>query len=351
MKPQVAFVDHSFHKKTHSFDFFRKILSDNVEIDDLWDDHWKGGGRVKINILNRYQYIVFAQSINEYKDLKKIKGKIIWLPMYDNETTSIYRLDRALYYKLLASIPIRVICFSEKVYKRFVTLGLDCLLVKYYLNPSGYKKVSDYQSKRIFLWDRGNISFQDAKNIIGKQKIGRFILKIDYDPGLKNKMPSKKDIKQYNLEIIEGAIPKDKYLEILSRANIFICPRKKEGIGMSFLEAMAMGQLVIAHNDSTMNEYIESAKNGILIDNWDDEIDLTNFNKMGIEARKTCEQGYKNWQSSHDKIISFMLSSKKNKRRGPVEDRGLYLLWQVLDKFYKIIMPLYQFLRGSREQI
>jgi glycosyltransferase involved in cell wall biosynthesis len=43
-----------------------------------------------------------------------------------------------------------------------------------------------------------------------------------------------------------------------------MAPRRYEGIGMAFLEAMAMEMCVVAENQSTANEYILSGKNVIL---------------------------------------------------------------------------------------
>ncbi len=52
------------------------------------------------------------------------------------------------------------------------------------------------------------------------------------------------------------------YLDMLAAANVFFAPRRAEGIGMSFLEAMAMGLCVVAPRGPTMSEYIENGRNG-----------------------------------------------------------------------------------------
>ena len=55
------------------------------------------------------------------------------------------------------------------------------------------------------------------------------------------------------------------YLEHLSKCNIFIVPRLYEGIGLTFLEAMASGMVVLSSNFPTMNEYIQNNINGIFL--------------------------------------------------------------------------------------
>ena len=49
-------------------------------------------------------------------------------------------------------------------------------------------------------------------------------------------------------------------MKLVKYSDVFISPRKQEGIGMSFLEAMSLGKYIIAINDSTMNEYILNKK-------------------------------------------------------------------------------------------
>lgn len=46
----------------------------------------------------------------------------------------------------------------------------------------------------------------------------------------------------------------------INEKAIFIAPRDYEGIGLSFLEAMAMGKAVVGVNNPTMNEYIADGK-------------------------------------------------------------------------------------------
>ena len=52
----------------------------------------------------------------------------------------------------------------------------------------------------------------------------------------------------------------------MRESAFYVAPRPTEGIGMSFLEAMAMGRCVIAPDMPTMNEYIRHGENGLLYD-------------------------------------------------------------------------------------
>jgi glycosyltransferase involved in cell wall biosynthesis len=341
MKEKIAFVDYSFHKKTRSSDFFKKILLDKFEIDNLWDDHWVGGKAVRVDVLNRYQSIVFWQSISGYADLKKLKSKLIWLPMYDSENVSPYILDSVFYDKLLATLPLRVICFSKKLFNWFSHLGLNCILIRYYPNPKEFPGIKNFENKRIFFWDRGDITFEEVKNIIGSQEIKQLILKIDYDPNRTDRLPSKEEIKKYKIKIIQGHLPKNKYENLLAQTNIFIAPRRREGIGMSFLEAFAQGQCVIANNDSTMNEYIESGVNGLLISDWTKEVDLSQFEKIAKKARNDCFIGYKQWEEDQKIIFEFISLPKTKNKNSVMKIKGLYWSWLVLHTLYWPLLKIY----------
>jgi len=58
---------------------------------------------------------------------------------------------------------------------------------------------------------------------------------------------------------------RNEYEKILCSKQIYIAPRIKEGIGLSFL-SMAAGRVVVAPNFPTMNEYIIHTENGYLYD-------------------------------------------------------------------------------------
>jgi glycosyltransferase involved in cell wall biosynthesis len=63
----------------------------------------------------------------------------------------------------------------------------------------------------------------------------------------------------------DGPLPRQDYLGLFNQANIFIAPRLSEGVGLTFIEALARGCAVFAYNAPTMNEYISSGMNGYLL--------------------------------------------------------------------------------------
>ncbi len=310
MKQKLAYIDHSFHKKTKSTYFLRDILRDHFDIVDIWDESWNGGEKISATQINsqNFDYVLFFQSFLPLCELKKIKAKIIWVPMYDG----VVQLGNSFWMEL-STISIKILSFSKKISEITANHKLDTLSVQYFINPEDLPMVVDYAKKKVFFWQRTNFSFSDVKKIIGNQEINQFILKLDPDPGYKASFPIKEDIEKYNIKIIQETLSKEEYTSLLKESNLFISPRKYEGIGMSFIEAMTMGLSVVAIDKPTMNEYIRNDKNGYLVDpNKLREIDFSTFKKNGINAREGCLIGYEKWKNSHGEIINFMHSQFAN---------------------------------------
>ena len=78
---KLLFVDHDYHKKTKSSDFFRKILKKNFLLQDYWVDK-----KLKLDKkIYEYENIFFWQIFPPLKILRKLKNKnITWAPMYDS---------------------------------------------------------------------------------------------------------------------------------------------------------------------------------------------------------------------------------------------------------------------------
>merc|ERR1712127_467540 len=73
--------------------------------------------------------------------------------------------------------------------------------------------------------------------------------------------------KEYKIKFINKKfLPKNEYLDIFEKCNIFIAPRKKEGIGLTIVEAISKGMFIVGYDDATMNEYISDSRIGFIYD-------------------------------------------------------------------------------------
>ncbi|MEI8061180.1 MAG: glycosyltransferase [Candidatus Berkelbacteria bacterium] len=301
---KILYIDHSFHQKTSSTVFFRRILEDNFQVELLWDESWKGGKKISTKQINSHdcEAVVFFQVLPSISELKKINRKIIWLPMFDD----VDRLPK-VFWQELTTVSIKIISFCQHLTNIANEVGLDNINLQYFLNPAEYSQVLDYKTKRIFLWQRQDIGFPQLKSLFGNQEISQVILKLVADPYFKSEEPSREDIEKYNIQIIRSDTKKQQYLKLVQGCNIFISPRRSEGIGMSFLEAMSMGLAVVAFDNPTMNEYIENGKTGYLF-SGKEKINLDNLEQIGKNARDKSVIGYKSWQKSIPRMIEFINS-------------------------------------------
>ena len=100
--------------------------------------------------------------------------------------------------------------------------------------------------------------------------------------------------------------------KVVERAHFFFAPRALEGIGMSFLEAMARGQIVVAPDHPTMNEYIRHRTTGILYD-FDDlasdrKMTPKMMDEMSRAALRKTAFGYEEWTRDQDRLKSFLVN-------------------------------------------
>jgi len=307
-KKSAAYIDHSFHKKTKASEFVKKLLSEEYALTELWDESWKGGKGISVDYLNKNNFhtIFFFQNLPPCKYLKKLNCKrIVWYPMWDSEVNRSYS-------EWLRYLPfnIKIVSFSKILFNKLSKMGFDSIYLQYYMNPNSLNEnhlIKD-NDINIFFWNRVNkINWQTVKRLIGNNKINKVIFRNNPDPGYKILLPSEKDIEKYNIKIIKGWIEKDKYKKLLSECNVFIAPRPYEGIGMSFLEALALGMCVIAPNNATMNEYIILGENGYLYDLRNSkEIDLSNFVEIRKNARRMAINGFKKWEQEKYKMLEFI---------------------------------------------
>jgi glycosyltransferase involved in cell wall biosynthesis len=99
------------------------------------------------------------------------------------------------------------------------------------------------------------------------------------------------------------------YQQLLGAFEFYLAPRLAEGIGFSFLEAMARNRIVIAHNSSTMNEYIRHGKTGFLFSlkrvHPLPKVDLEMVRKR---LASYMEAGYRHWLEDQSRLQEFLKS-------------------------------------------
>lgn len=308
----IAYVDHSFHKKTLSTSFLPKILDlHGHQVDLFWDEQWCGGARVKWKDVSHYDVVIMFQAFcdTDGRPFHGLHRNVIYIPMLDQFGLWAGKRDGvAQFFKHFEGT--RIISFSSAVHTLALALNIPSLLIRYF-QPPLQKTQENAPGLRGFFWTRRNddISWSLIRKLIEDTHFESFHIHLTTDPGTSPpEMPTPEEIEKHRITTSTWFETKSEYESTLNRANVFFAPRLGEGIGQSFLEAMSRGQCVVAANQGTMNEYIISGLNGLLYDHTDPRaLDFSDIRSICDASLKTVEVGYAAWQSCENTLVDFIL--------------------------------------------
>jgi len=301
-KNKLAFIGHSFHKKTLSNEFFLDFLKDEYEISLFWDESWRGGDRVDIAaISSEFETFVFFQTMYESEDLKTIEEKnITFVPMYDG----VYEKTKKSWKQYR---DYKFICFSSVLYRRLEGYGFDALRIKYYPPAENEADLVSSGKPTVYFWQRvDEISWHDIRHLISPDQVEKVIINNSVDPGCTFIEPSLEDVKAYKIDVVSWFDSKKEYFEMLQLVDIVIAPRPYEGIGFSFLNAMARGKVIMAMDLPTANEYV-NVKTGYL---WQkgqkDRVDLSGFREKAEASWAEYNRGAKKSLEYEGKVLEYI---------------------------------------------
>ena len=307
---KLLFIGHEFHKTTKSSYFMQELLAEKYEIESFYIDPYKITDTDFTQISGKtFDILVLWQVMPSLMELEKyIKFKTCaFFPMYDHTKT----LNSPLWneYK-----NCNIINFSKAFHKTCKEGGLSSYYIQYFPKPADILDEGD--EKSIFFWQRSDkITTKTLEKVIDIKKIDKLYLHKNTDPKNKFIPPSK------NLEskVVYSSWfdTKDEMQKYIQKSALYFAPRRYEGIGMSFLEAMAAGRCVIAPDYPTMNEYIKNRETGFLYDYKRPELlTLSNIRKIQKNASEYIKQGYEKWEKEKYKIFEYIESE-------PVTDTDL----------------------------
>lgn len=252
------------------------------------------------------------------------KAKLIWVPMWD----SVEGLPQTWWNSLPRHL--RIVAFSDVVAKYATEARLPVLHLQYFIDPASMPLATWSQGRVMFYWNRiGLLPPQFLETLCHTLRIDKLLFRGKLDPGrspnLSYRLPER--LGNTVVESIDGISDRDAYLEQLKLVNIYVAPRPAEGVGMTFLEALASGCAVFAADAPTMNEYISHKANGYLFgpkykgdalqnpdqprrlpvsQQWD-EIQGLELMQMAQNARQHHLSGFERWNSRAEEYARFIL--------------------------------------------
>ncbi len=296
-KEKIAFIDHPFHKKTRSSNFFIDVLKDEY---DLHTFFLGVDPRSTIEEIADSDYdLVICWQTEFCAPYFLMRGKrVVCIPMFDG-------VENAPSWYWLAMRQARFINFCQDLHRKHRSLGIESIYVQYFGGSKLDIKQASFESLKGIFWQRRpneGLDYRFARSVLGDVVDSIHI----------HNAPDIGDATDWQppFGFTVSLFGKDSrnYRSALEEANIFLAPRKTEGIGHPLIEAMARGMCVIAHDKPTANEYIVDGVNGILID-YDKPHSFKELNdpnskkfltkeraeEFGKQARAFYEHGRKEW--------------------------------------------------------
>lgn len=296
----LVIVDNPYHQQTASSRFFLELFAE-LEPVVLHQDL---GEPALLEQLRQTPSaaLVFFQIQPKPRLLRALGHRnVTWVPMRDD-----LRYDASRVRQLTGST-LKFVNFCQEAHRVFEGRGQASLAVQFWPQVPEPPPRPARAAPRIFLWDRGYLQWPLLKQLLGEQAVDSVVLRLSPDPGRQAARPSADDIRRYRIELVEGWLPREDYQALLAGCDLFFAPRPLEGIGMATLEAMALGQGVIAPDRPTMNEYLRTGENGALYDPEQPRpLDLSGWRDWGAQARRDCLAGAERWAAQGQQIVDFV---------------------------------------------
>ena len=298
---KLLYIGHAYHNKTKSTQFLQDLFKTVYTVEtfdfDPYNDTYDIFNKLEGKTFDVVVIFQIAPNIDKLKQLINCQ-KFVFFPMYDGSGNAS---DEFWY----SYRNVKIINFSKTLHNRLISKGLDSHYIQFFPKPA--EKIVKGNTKFIFFWQRiNNININLVAKLFSKTKIDKIHIHKAIDPQHSFIEPNGK--MPFDIEYSEWYENKSDMLKDIEEAQIYIAPRIYEGIGMSFLEAMAMGRCVVAPNLPTMNEYIEQGQNGVLYDiNKIEPLDNFDAIKLGKNAFNYINQGYKKWEKEKNNILQWVI--------------------------------------------
>lgn len=338
-KKRLAFVDLAIHEVTKSTVFVMDLFKKDFEVVNIWYDY---GPKEKecIEEIKKYDNIFLLQILLPYStliQLQKAKKNIVWAPMYDGLPMSYY------YWEKIASTKIKILSFAGGIDKVCNKYNIDYVSVRYYKKPVNEIKELQKDKYSIFFWFRGSVKFSDWIGLFSMDRVEKiYYYSAPLGSKFKNEIISDEEIAKYKIDKIalqEFSVNRNIFLEYLEKSDIFICPRKQDGIGNPLIEAVSFGKFIVGNNDYTMKDYIKHNQNGFLYNtNGNEKVSVSAIQKSKKYRIKYAYEGYDSWKTDEVKINNLYSSFTFTSIRNPGLKIYLIMVYEFSKKVLKILL-------------
>ncbi len=295
---KTVFIGHTYHfENTKSSQFFIDILKESFGVEPVITHDPLVVKDSHPDTVVIWQRLFPPQAIDWWQ-----AKNIILCPMYDACPHDLAFWNQYKKYKIF--------CFSKTLYDMLLSAGFSCLYAQYYLKPD---------TKRALISSEVNAFFWERTPSLTWKQVARAaqnlpVTHLHFHTGLsQNKdmssRPTPEYDKKYSITYTDWFKDKAQMQSVLDSTDIYFAPRVSEGIGLSFIEALARGCIVAAWDAPTMNEYITDGVDGILYSDRSDFAKPYSIEELNMLKAKSIERasaGYDRWNASGKRIMDFL---------------------------------------------
>jgi len=298
---RMLLISHAFHQKTKSIGFLMDLFMQDYILEACYLDPSQGEdvGDSARDITEPVDLVLCIQVVPSQELLRRFaRSRWVYVPMFDFSET--WGLEQWLPFR-----NARILSFSKHLTARLVRWGFDVKDVQYFPEP---RKVMNWGNEgRVFFWNRVesiNLTIVDA--LLAASTVRSIHVHCSMDPGETFQAPSDALRRRFEISESQWFETRDQFTDLMEACSFYIAPRMKEGIGMSFLEAMAHGRCVIAPDHPTMNEYIIHGENGFLYDpEAPRPLDIRAVRSIQERTLASIEIGRRRWEVDKGNLINW----------------------------------------------
>jgi len=320
---KALFLDHKTHLSgTHSSDFFIEILAKYFDLTvSPYDGAWKKVVSKKFDVLFVWQYTGKPEDL-----LKFCIKNIVMVPMYDDCPNTV-QYWKSFYF-------CKVFCFTKAIYSVARQAGLHSFYAQFFFEND--VKNTSFSSKAFF-WDRGD-------KVVTSEKVVKLCEQLNIKKLIVHQCRSENlQSDTVKIQKTNWFDAKNDYYDVIDTASIYFAPRKSEGIGLSFLEAMSKGKIVIAFDAPSMNEYIINGQNGFL---FNESCRIANPKSLRRTFLSNIQEMSQHpldlrWKRATPEFIAFFKTNLKVKNKNLffqlmllfIKPRAYYIWWFIKGHF------------------
>lgn len=309
---RFCYVGHVFHKKTRSNGFFLDLLKDLGSVTEFYsspDDEDSGNDQLILEIARgSYDAYVFWQT--EYIAQRLLPfglGRFILVPMWDGAEGRSVQFWRQF-------TTAQFISFSRVHHEQLQQSGLRSAYFRYFPKPD--PRPHDFTGPlSAFFWERTpgvEPTLHTVADLCAALGISSLHVHLAPDRAAQRALASDRwTMRGVGITVSKWFEDRNELDNLMAASQFAFAPRALEGIGMSFLEPMARGQIVVAPNRPTMNEYIRHGTNGLLFNIDEPGVDLapprSALAEMSSAALRTVARGHSEWLADQPRLRSILL--------------------------------------------